>query len=442
MLSSRKLLHIYHRHLHPRRWRDRLVIWVAAVATGLTVVGFVKLTDAANSSFAAIRDSWPWLPLVMTPAGGALVVWLTTRFAPGAAGSGIPQVIAALNTELPPEGVRHLVSLRLTFNKMWLAAAAMYAGFATGREGPSVQIAAGMLGSCHRWLLHKSALKQRDLILAGGAAGIAAAFNAPLAGVVFAIEELSKRFEERSSGVLITAIVIAGLVAISVMGNLTYFGRVESTAVTADFFWPGMVVKLAAALCGGLFSRLLLFSFQDRTSPLSRWRGRYPIRFAAACGAVVAVLGLLSGGAAHGSGYTTSQQLLSGSGPVSPSYFVVKFVATWVSFWSGVPGGVFAPALAIGAGIGHDIALLFSSASPEPLIAIGMAGFLAAVTQAPITSFIIVMEMTDGHSMVLSLMASALLASIISRFIGEPLYPALARLQIKRVENLLTRDQL
>lgn len=438
-MSLTKHLYRSYRRTRPRLWRDRFLIWVGAVVTGLAVVGFVKLTDYANTTFAAIYAAYGWLPLLLTPAGGALVVWLTQRYAAGAAGSGIPQVIAALNPDLPENGKAHLVTLRLAFNKALLGAAAMLAGFSTGREGPSVQIAAGVLHSFHRWIRHKSMIRERDLILAGGAAGIAAAFNAPLAGVVFAIEELSKRFEERSSGLLITAIVIAGLVATSIMGNLSYFGRITAGAVSLDILWPAVLITLVTGLLGGCFARILIFSFRKKTWRVNQWRGRYPVRFAAACGFAVALLGCLGGGAAFGSGYEASQGLLSGHGDVSVFYFAEKFVATWLSFWSGIPGGIFAPALSIGAGIGYDVALLTAATNSPAIIAMAMAGFLAAVTQAPITSFIIVMEMTDGHSLVLSLMATALGASILSRLISEPLYPALAALQFSRVEALLAR---
>jgi H+/Cl- antiporter ClcA len=115
-------------------------------------------------------------------------------------------------------------------------------------------------------------------------------------------------------------------------------------------------------------------------------------------------------------------------------YVTLRFVATWLAAWSGVPGGIFAPSLAIGAGIGADVALLTGwTTSSSALIALGMAGFLAAVTQAPLTAFIIVMEMVDGHAMVLSLMACALVASGVSRLISRPLYPQLALLQLLRL---------
>jgi H+/Cl- antiporter ClcA len=107
-------------------------------------------------------------------------------------------------------------------------------------------------------------------------------------------------------------------------------------------------------------------------------------------------------------------------------------MATWLTTWSGAPAGIFAPSLAIGAAIGNDIAMLTTHTQVPALIALGMVGFLAAVTQAPLTSFIIVMEMVDGHAMVLSLMACALVATVIARVISPPLYPGLAQLQLGR----------
>jgi len=105
---------------------------------------------------------------------------------------------------------------------------------------------------------------------------------------------------------------------------------------------------------------------------------------------------------------------------------LLKFVATWLTAWCGVPGGIFAPSLSIGAGIGDAVGTLVRSDLAPALIAMGMAGFLAAVTHAPLTAFIIVMEMVDGHSMVLSLMTAAMIASLVARMISRPLYTALA----------------
>lgn len=433
MTSHPNFSHIRH-VVSPDVWRDRLVVWLSAIVAGLCVVGFAWMTDFAGRGFGLVYDAAPWFALVLTPVGGMGVVWLTRRLATGAAGSGIPQVIAALDANLPTEKRGLFVSLRLSLSKALLGTAVIASGFSAGREGPSVQIAAGVMLAFHRFIRRPIAITPRDMILAGGAAGIAAAFNTPLAGIVFAIEELGKRFEERSSGLLITAIVIAGLVAISLSGNLTYFGRIQITNIPVALFGPAVLTGIVSGIAGGLFSRLLVSSLSSKQWRINQFRGRYPVRFAGLCGLVVAVLGISSGGAAFGSGSEWARVLLNGNDDVPMGYAAVKFLATWASFWSGIPGGIFAPALSIGAGIGHDIAML-TGAMPVPLIALGMAGFLAAVTQAPITAFIIVMEMTDGHTAVLSLMAASLFASVISRLMSAPLYHSLAQSQLQRAES-------
>lgn len=414
-----------------RAWRERIVVWLAAIVAGLCVVAFTKMTEFAANLFQTIRAHGVAWPLLLTPLGGMLAVWIARKWAPGSAGSGIPQVMVCLDPSVPPSRIRHFVSTRLSIVKSVCGALALSVGFSSGREGPSVQIAAGIMHGFRRFLGPDSRIQPNDLMLAGGAAGIAAAFNTPLAGVMFAIEELSRRFEQRSSGVIVTAIIIAGLVSVSVFGNLNYFGRLTIEETRLALLLPAIVCALVSGVLGGLFSRLLIVSSAGGKDRITAFRVAHPIWFAGACGLVVAILGLVSGGSAHGSGYELTRGLLAHEESVPFLYAGVKFIATWVSYWSGIPGGIFAPALSVGAGIGYDIAMLTHSELMMPLVALGMVGFLAAVTQAPITSFIIVMEMIDGHTMVLSLMATALVASLISRLISPPLYHSLAQLQLQ-----------
>ncbi|HEY2257403.1 MAG TPA: chloride channel protein, partial [Variovorax sp.] len=383
-------------------------------------------SDWAFAHFRRLYEAHAWAVLLWTPAATTAIVWATRRWAPAASGSGIPQVRAALHPALPPERRSLFVSLRLTLAKVALAVGGFAAGLSIGREGPAVQVAAGLLQHARRWLSPGGSIDRRSLILAGGAAGIAAAFNAPLAGVVFAIEELSGRIESRAGGVIITAIVLAGLVSVSAFGNFSYFGVIKVERLGFDILGPGLLVALIAGAGGGLFSKLLGASLTGAPGRLNRWRARWPLRFAAALGLAVAVIGLVSGGVTFGSGSETVKQLLAGQGDLTPLQTLLKFIATWLTAWSGVPGGIFAPALSIGAGIGEGISHWAGAGLRPALIALGMAGFLAAVTQAPLTSFIIVMEMVDGHSMVLSLMACAMLASLVSRMICHPLYEMLA----------------
>ena len=175
-------------------------------------------------------------------------------------------------------------------------------------------------------------------------------------------------------------------------------------------------------------SRLIVASSRESLDRLGRWRQDHPYRFTAGCALVVAIMGILTDSATAGAGYATTRALLEGHAEVPTAYTLLKFCATWLSAWTGLPAGVFAPSLSIGAGIGHDVAAITGVQGPAtiPLIALGMAGFLAATTQGPITAFIIVMEMVSGHAMVLSLMATALLSSATARLITRPMYTELA----------------
>ncbi len=420
-----------------RLWWARAVVIAFAAVAGLTVVGFTWLTEQALTLFSGLRNLWWWAPLLWTPLCTAAIVWLTNRWAPGAAGSGIPQVMASLDHTVDVAHRSLFVSLKLTVAKICLTAWGLLAGLSLGREGPCVQIAAGVMLGARRWLPKRSTVTDHGLLVAGGAAGIAAAFNTPLAGVMFAIEELSRTPEQRNSGLIVAAIVLAGLIAVSVYGNGTYFGVIHVAGVGVSLIVPGLLVALFSGVAGGLFSRLLILSLSSlSTDRLSRLRQRRPVLFAAGCGLAVAAIGALTGGATFGSGYTHTRDMLAGTESAPVLYVLFKFVVTWLTTWSGVPAGIFAPSLAIGAALGNDVALLTHYPEAPTLIALGMAGFLAAVTQAPLTAFIIVMEMVDGHAMVLSLMACALAGSMISRVLSRPLYSSLASMQLRRLAQV------
>lgn len=405
-------------------WVGRLVVWFAAATAGLVVVIFAKATEHANTIFFSLQKSYWWLPLIITPVAGVLIVWLTRLWFAGAGGSGIPQTIAAINSS--DVSLPRLVSVKLALGKIVLGTGALAAGFSAGREGPSVQVGASIMHAFSRYLPAGFSVHPRQLILAGGAAGISAAFNTPLAGIVFAIEELGRKFEQKTNGVVITAIVLSGLVSISLQGNYIYFGNLSVGIIDRRIILPVIVCGLVCGILGGVFSRTLISASRRMPGRLGRLRDMHPLWWAGFCGMMVALLGVISGGAAHGSGYIPTQEMLSGDIADTWQYAPVKYLATIFTYLSGIPGGIFAPSLSIGAGIGNDLLPILGHDHAAAVYALCMAGFLAAVTQAPLTSFIIVMEMIDGHEMVISLMAVAMIASIISRIFSKPLYATLA----------------
>jgi len=407
------------------------------VATGATAVAFARGSDAALALFhwAAHRTVlWPWLA---PPMGLAAVAWLAQRVFPGTQGSGIPQTIAALSLS-NREARDRLLSMRIAVGKLLLTLAALASGASIGREGPTVQIGASIMHSLRRFTRFSAADVDRGLILAGGAAGIAAAFNTPLAGIVFAIEELSRSFEERTSGTIYTAVIVAGVTSVALVGNYTYFGSTRATLTDPRMWVVVPVCGILGGLAGGVFSRCMLALRRSLPRRLGAFKARAPVRFAFLCGVAVALIGWASSGATFGTGYDEARAIVQQEVVPTNSFALLKALATLVSYVTGIPGGIFAPSLAVGAGIGGTLSLYLPYAPGGAIVLLTMAAYFAGVVQAPLTSLVIVSEMTGNRDLTLPLMTVTLLGRGASALVcRESLYRALAVAFITVVPNPL-----
>lgn len=405
------------------------VFMCGAGGVALFSLAFAWIAEIALHWNRQLTSATPWLAFVMLPFGLATLRWLTIRLAPQARGSGIPQVIAAVT--LPPAGPAQsvLVSLRQALWKVLLTAGGLLAGASIGREGPSVQVgAAAMLAWgqwCHRRLRFRIGFHPNALIAAGAAGGLAAAFNTPLAGVVFAIEELGRGTAVRWDRLVLSGVLTAGFVSLALFGNNPYF-NVRTPILALDDAWgPVLLCALINGLLGGLFAKALIRGVPGMLP--ARWRGwpaAHPIRVAFVCGLIAAAIGWATDGATFGTGYEQAAGLINGESVTGVAFGLAKLGATVVSYFAGVPGGIFTPALAIGAGLGENVAHLVGGiGEPRVLALVSMAAFLAAATQAPITASVIVMEMTRSQDLTLFLLAASLLASFLSRqFSPRPFY--------------------
>ncbi len=427
---------------HSRQeWLRRLAFWAGAVLVGIAALLFARLADGAGRLFDGVTAGRPWLPFLLAPAGLALSVLLTRTVFPGAQGSGIPQVIASLHMKRA-DRVDATLSLRVASGKVVLTLLGLACGASIGREGPTVQVSASIMHAVGRALRLPRQDAYRAMVLGGGAAGVAAAFNTPLAGVVFAIEELSHSFEARTSGTVLTAVIIAGVTTAATIGNYSYFG-----AASAELPWGvGWLAVLACGVCGGLagglFSRALLLFAHGMPGVAGRWIARQPVGFAALCGLGIAAIGWLSEGSTYGTGYAQARALVN-DGTASGGFFLLKLAATVVSYVSGIPGGIFAPSLAVGSGLGHAIAGFLPAAPAGAVILLGMVAYFSGVVQAPITATVIVMEMTDDGRVTVPLMAAALLAFAVSRLVcRQPLYATLADRYLRAQEGYATDADL
>ncbi|QPF83158.1 chloride channel protein [Bradyrhizobium genosp. L] len=405
------------------RWQRRAIFLLGGIAVGAAAVALAQLADWAQEAFALLLAQSRYAVLLVTPLGFMLSAYLTIRVFPNAQGSGIPQAIAARNLE-DQSARERLVSLRIAAGKMILTLFGLLCGGSVGREGPTVQIGASLMFAIGRF----SPRRQPGLILAGAAAGVAAAFNTPLAGIVFGIEEMSRAFETRTSSLIIAAVIAAGLTSLALMGNYTYFGTSATTLAPGVDWLAVPLCGVVGGLAGGLFSRVVITMARGIANPAGRAIKRHPLWFALACGLAVAICGIVSGDTIYGTGYQQVKTALEHGTPLPADFGVLKLLATMFAAISGIPGGIFSPSLAVGAGLGSNIAALFHGAPLGAIMLLGMVSYFAGVVQAPITAFVIVTEMTENHGMVVPLMAAALIAHASSRLICEEgIYHALAK---------------
>lgn len=408
----------------PRAWRARLVFWIGAIAIGVVSAAFASVADMAQEAFHAVTTGgWhAYIPLVLTPLAFLGFALATDWQFQGAQGSGIPQVITARHLHEDDDRGGYL-TMKVVIGKVVMTVLALGCGASIGREGPTVQIGAAlMLKAAKIGRLTRA----RGLILAGSAAGIAAAFNTPLAGIVFAIEEMSRSYQARTNGVVLTTVILSGIASLALVGNYTYFGISRQVAEFPGD-WPLVVI---CGVVGGAFGASFSAGVLMITKRIRRWRTVTPRWKVAAValigGLIVAVIGVATHGQTFGTGYTQARGAIEGT-PLPAEFFLTKFIATLASTLSGIPGGLFAPSLAVGAGLGSTIGMALGARIGLAAV-LGMAGYFAGVVQAPMTAFVIILEMTDSHENVIALMATAMLGYITSRVINrEPLYHGLSR---------------
>ena len=404
-------------------------IWILAPL----LIGLAGVTIAAACDYSAyynklLLERYPYAPLVVLPAGFAFLAYLVHRFFRGTQGSGIPQTIAAID-DPDPRKKYSLLSIRILVGKALMLIGGLGIGASIGREGPTVQIGAAIMHAFYGHGHERTVENRRMFIMAGGAAGIAAAFNTPLAGVMFAIEELGKKYVFSARNSTILTVIISGLISLGLVGNYTYFGSTATFLRGLADAHVVVICGLVGGIAGGLFSRLMVKISLNPPARVANLVRNRPMLFAASCGMIVALLALLTDNMVLGSGYDATRSSLEANSSTFVWYYgLAKWGATFFSTISGIPGGLFAPTLSVGAGLGDSISLLFPTLGPHgAIVLLVMAAYLSGVTRAPLTSIVITMEMTSGVHLLLPLMAAALIANGVSKLISrEPLYHALS----------------
>lgn len=417
----------------------------AALVT-LVSLAFAKMADWALEENARLVQQYPWFAWVVLPLGLPLIVWLTRRFAPYTAGSGIPQVLASLSLPFGAQKTR-LLQLRQTMLKIPLTFLGMLAGASIGREGPSVQVGAAVMAAWGAWCKkHNLAFKgmqENDLIAAGAAGGLAAAFNAPLAGVVFAIEELGRGVLLRWERQIFIGVLAAGFIQVAIQGNNPYFSGFHGSELSDMLIWV-LLSGLVCGVAGGLFARCLYKGTAAFAPEKYRnWIRNHPVLLAGTIGLLLALIGTLYQGQTFGTGYHEASAALRGTHDAPFGVAAAKWGATVLSYWAGIPGGIFTPSLTIGAMIGQHIAQIADvQTGVNVLVLICMTAFLAAATQSPLTASVVVMEMTGGQNLLFWLLIGAIFASQVSRqFSPKPFYHVAGTRYRQRVQEEAATQQ-
>jgi len=366
-------------------------------------------------------------------AAAALAAWLVRRFAPHASGSGIPHVEAVLNEEI------QLARFRLIPVKFIGGLLAIGSGLALGREGPSVQMGASV-GHLVARLFRRSWPDCRELFAAGAGAGLATAFNAPIAGAIFVLEELAGRFEPRMAIAALGASAIAISVGRIFVGDTPDF-QVEALAYPAAVTGPLYVLLgLVAGAMAVAYNRALLGALSA-----AELLKALPVELRAAL--VGAVVGLFAWFMPDivGGGDPLTQRALSGAEALAalPLLFLIRFALGAVSYAAGTPGGLFAPLLVLGAQLGLLFGLLCQLAfpglpiQPAGFAVVGMAAFFTGVVRAPVTGIALVTEMTAGFTMLLPMLGACFAAMLVPMLLrNRPIYDSLREHTVRRDREL------
>ena len=394
------------------RWRI-IFFWIAAAAVGAGGLAMAQGVHHVFHYFTEFHARWPWWPFVCLPVVGLLVTGFMKLVGPGIEGSGIQQAIVGMHVADSPAQVSWYVNLKLGLSKIVAVIITLGGGFAGGLEGPSVQVGASIMYAFRRFLPGQTEVTRRQLIMVGGAAGIAAAFSAPIAGMMFAFEELGRGFNKDTNARMAIAVVLAGMIAYSVQGR-NYYG-----SVTYARGFPGSVllvllcVAVAGALVGTLFSWMVIRANRWLPKGVLDFRAKHPFIFVLICALFICCLGLIA--PIFGPGTDLTAKLLSRDAQVAWYYLPLKFLAVIASILARVPGGIFAPALSMGAGVGS---WFINLAGPEwngHIMAIGMASVLSGITRSPLTAAFIVIEVTAGQTAILEILAGAFLGAYLAQ---------------------------
>ncbi|MBK8555314.1 MAG: chloride channel protein [Lewinellaceae bacterium] len=347
---------------------------------------------------------------------------LTARLAPNAKGSGIPQLMAAIDLAGTSRSrfVSLFLSVKIGLVKIGSSLLLMLGGGAIGREGPTLQVSGSIFDLVYRLIPDSwPRVSHRIMLITGGASGLAAAFNTPLGGIVYVIEELSKSHIARFRTAVFSAVIIAGMTAQNFLGAYLYLGYPRIDPFPIWMIWALLLVAFMAGYAGAGFTRMLLWVSSKRSVYKKR---SHQLLFVLGLSMLFAILTYFSGTVSMGTGKSVINQILFDGAESVPLYaFPARFIGAALSFSVGGGGGIFATALSSGAALGALLVgpLGLTSDHHNLLILVSMIAFLTGVTRTPFTSAILVLEMTDRHSAIFYFLLAGIVGNLAAGFLMD-----------------------
>ncbi|WP_413943024.1 chloride channel protein [Bdellovibrio sp. HCB-162] len=411
-MQPKDILHSPHLKAARHKVFFNLPFWISAGVAAAIAVGYNIIFKICEEW--ALSHSKDSILLVTAPLALLASFLIGYFFSKEAIGSGIPQVIAAV--ELSNENhpfLKKLLSIPMLITKILGSCICVLGGGVSGREGPTLQVSTSVFYQISRFWPKRFPKPQLPaMILAGGAAGLASAFNTPLGGIVFAIEELSKTHISVVRTAVFQAVIIAGILAQLFLGNYLYLGNTSFGQFPAYVLYQTIVIAAIVGMSSGLFAESLYRITKWRASQ-SFW---IKVAMTLMCGGLLSLTIYLCGPSTVGAGKSVMIELLKNPHePASPLLPISRIFGNFFTYIGGVIGGVFAPALASGAAMGQYFSQLFGFTNAKLMIMVGMVAFLTGITRTPFTSFVLVLEMSDSHEIILYLMLSSVIANVAAR---------------------------
>lgn len=401
---------------------NALPFWLGALIAGAVAVLYAQLFSWAEHATHYIYQQASWSFFIITPVCFALAWWLVVKYAPFSRGSGIPQVSAAIELSSPKHhiAIKALLSLRIIIVKIISSLVMVLGGGVIGREGPTIQISAAIFKKINDYLPSwYPKISKQNMIVTGAAAGLAAAFNTPLGGIVFAIEELTKTHFSFFKSALLTGVIIAGLTALNFLGPYLYLGYPALEGVGKLVIFPVIIVAIVTGILGSTTGKIILAIFKKKKVLKKSYQ---QMLYAAISGLAIAAIAYWVDSAVFGSGKEImTETLFSHNKNVAWYVPIIRILGSIISFSVGAAGGIFAPSLSAGASIGALFSgwLELSEPATNLVILCGMTGFLTSITRSPFTSSILVLEMTNSHNVIFFIMLSGLLANLVANMISR-----------------------